>query len=127
MNMTDALFILSYEENLENQRRKRQEELEEIYSMEKKYVFILTYNFDTSIFVESFESMEEAEERLKAVLDEELDTVKRECEYEPTVIIQDSHDLELIYATKEQWDEAINAGRGKQRVFDAARYFIVEI
>lgn len=127
MDMIDALFILSYEENLENQRRKRQEELEELYSMEKKYVFILTYNFDSSIFVESFESMEEAEERLKAVLDEELDTVKRECEYEPTVIIQDSHDLELIYATKEQWDEAVNAGRGQQRVFDAARYFIVEI
>lgn len=43
------------------------------------------------------------------------------------VIVQDSDDKELVYTTKEQWDEAVNAGRGQQRVFDAARYFIVEI
>lgn len=127
MDMMETMFILSYEEEEEKKRKRRQEELEELYSMEKKYVFILTYNFDSSIFAESFESKEEAEDKLKAVLEEELDTVKRECGYEPVVIIQDSDDLELIYATKEQWDEAVNAGKGQQRVFDAARYFIVEI
>lgn len=35
-------------------------------------MFVLTYNFDLSIFTESFDSMEEAEEKLNSVLDEEL-------------------------------------------------------
>ena len=96
MHMADAMFILSYEEEEEKKRKRRQEELEGLYSMEKKYVFVLTYNFDSSVFAESFDSREEAEERLNIVLEEELDTVRRECEMEPVVIAQDSGDAELI-------------------------------
>ena len=96
MHMADAMFILSYEEEEEKKRKRRQEELEGLYSMEKKYVFVLTYNFDSDIFAESFDGREEAEERLNAVLEEELDTVRRECGFEPVVITQDSGDVELI-------------------------------
>ena len=74
-----------------------------------------------------FDSREEAEERLNIVLEEELDTVRRECEMEPVVIAQDSGDAELIYTTKEKWEQALQDGNGQQRMFDAARYLIVEI
>ena len=127
MHMADAMFILSYEEEEEKKRKRRQEELEGLYSMEKKYVFVLTYNFDSDIFAESFDGREEAEERLNAVLEEELDTVRRECGFGPVVITQDSGDVELIYTSKEKWEQAVQEGNGQQRVFDAARYLIVEI
>lgn len=90
-------------------------------------MFVLTYNFDSDIFAESFDGREEAEERLNAVLEEELDTVRRECGFEPVVITQDSGDVELIYTSKEKWEQAVQEGNGQQRVFDAARYLIVEI
>lgn len=71
--------------------------------MGEKHVFVLAYNFNSDIFAESFDSREEAEERLNAVLDEEVDTVRRECGLEPVVITQDSGDVELIYTSKEKW------------------------
>ena len=43
------------------------------------------------------------------------------------VITQDSGDVELIYTSKEKWEQAVQEGNGQQRVFDAARYLIVEI
>lgn len=92
--------------------------------MGEKYVFVLTYNFDPSVFVELFDSREEAEERLNAVLEEELDTVRRECGFEPVVITQDSGDVELIYTSKGKWEQAVQYNE-QQRVFDAARYLII--
>lgn len=93
--------------------------------MGEKYVFVLTYNFDPSVSVELFDSREEAEERLNTVLKEELDTVHKECELDPMVITRDSGDVELIYTSKEKWEQAVQEGNGQQRVFDAARYLII--
>lgn len=95
--------------------------------MGEKHVFVLAYNFVSDIFAESFDNREEAEERLNAVLDEEVDTVRRECGLEPVVITQDSGDVELIYTSKEKWGQAVQEGNGQQRVFDAARYLIISM
>mgnify|MGYP006959315240 CR=1 FL=1 len=126
MNMMDV-FMLSYEEKEERKRKEREKEWEELCSMSKKYVFVLTYNFDPSIFRESFDSLEDARERMEQVLDEEIETVNEECEYSPVVIRSDENDLELIYTTEDAWKKAMRDGNGQQRTFDAARYFIIEV
>lgn len=69
------------------------------------YIFTITYNFDGSSVAKKCETMEEAIKTLHEYLDEEVNIIKNESEYEPSVLDWSEDDVVLVYAegyTKEQ-------------------------
>lgn len=62
------------------------------------YIFTITYNFDGSSVTKKCETMEEALKTLHEYLDEEVNTIKNESEYEPSVLDWSEDDVVLVYA-----------------------------
>lgn len=92
----------------------------------KIYIFTITYNFDGDSVVKKYNTYEEAVKMLNDFLKEEVQIVRVESEYEPSVLRWDEDDVTLVYA------EGYNANpiENKDREFlreDCAYYRIFEV
>ena len=63
----------------------------------KIYIFTVTYNFDTDYVVRKCNSREEAIKTLNEFLEEEIQIIRTECEYEPSVLKWEDDDITLVY------------------------------
>lgn len=88
------------------------------------YIFTITYNFDGSSVAKKCETMEYAIKTLHEYLDEEVNTIKNESEYEPSVLDWSEDNVTLVYAegytTKETEDR-------NYALEDCAYYRIFEV
>ena len=64
----------------------------------KFYIFTITYNFDGDYVAKECDTYEEALKMLNNYLTEEIETVKTESEYEPSVLKWNEDDVTLVYA-----------------------------
>ena len=62
-----------------------------------KYLFLITYSFDTDYIVKSFNTEEEAKETLENYLNEEIILTKDAMEYTPCIIRHTDWDITLVY------------------------------
>ncbi|RHS84261.1 hypothetical protein DW920_13970 [Clostridium sp. AM42-36] len=62
------------------------------------FIFTITYNFDGSSVAKKCDTMEEAVKMLQEYLSEEVNAVKAESGYEPSVIDWSEDDVVLVYA-----------------------------
>lgn len=62
------------------------------------FIFIITHNFDGSSVAKKCDTMEEAVKMLQEYLSEEVNAVKAESGYEPSVIDWSEDDVVLVYA-----------------------------
>lgn len=62
------------------------------------FIFTITYNFDGSSVAKKCDTMEEAVKTLQEYLSEEVNAVKAESGYEPSVIDWSEDDVVLVYA-----------------------------
>ena len=65
----------------------------------KEYIVVITYNFDTDFVAVKCKTYEEAVEKLNELLNEEIETVKRENEYTPSVLRFTDDDVTLVYGS----------------------------
>ena len=95
----------------------------------KKYILTITYNFDADYIAKFFDTEYEAVEEMNRILDEEVEVIKRESEYEPSVIRWNFDDITLIYA--EDWNmDNIQNGNTKDFSYlmeDCATYRVFEV
>lgn len=61
------------------------------------YIFTITYNFDSSYVAKQCNTYEEALKMLQEYLSEEVETVKNESEYMPSVLQWTEDDVTLVY------------------------------
>ena len=90
------------------------------------YVFTITYNFDGDSVVKKCDTYEEAIKMLNDFLEDEVQTIKIESEYVPSVLKWNDNDITLVYA--EGYN--INPIENKDREFlreDCAYYRIFEV
>lgn len=62
------------------------------------YIFTIAYNFDGSSVTKKCASMEEAVKTLHEYLNEEVNTVKAESGYKPSVLDWSEDNVTLVYA-----------------------------
>lgn len=62
------------------------------------FIFTITYNFDGSSVAKKCDTMEEAVKMLQEYLSEEVNAVKAESGYEPSVIDWSEDNVVLVYA-----------------------------
>lgn len=62
------------------------------------FIFTITHNFDGSSVAKKCDTMEEAVKMLQEYLSEEVNAVKAESGYEPSVIDWSEDDVVLVYA-----------------------------
>lgn len=62
------------------------------------FIFTITYNFDGSSVAKKCDTMEEAVKMLQEYLSKEVNTIKAESGYEPSVIDWSEDDIVLVYA-----------------------------
>ena len=69
------------------------------------YILAITYNFDGGYVAKKCKTYEDAVKMLNDFLREEIEIVKTESEYEPSVLRWEEDDVTLVYAsgyTKEE-------------------------
>ena len=71
----------------------------------KIYILSITYNFDSGYVAKKFNTYESALEALKNYLKEEVECVKTESEYAPSVLEWEEDDITLVYAEGYTKDE----------------------
>lgn len=92
----------------------------------KKYVFTITYNFDSDYIAKSFDTEKEAIDELNEYLSTEVAVVERESEYTPSVIRFNDDDIVLVYA--EGYDDDTNGNYRKDYPMeDCAMYRVFEV
>lgn len=92
----------------------------------KKYILTITYNFDSDYVSKAFDTEEAAIQELNRYLSEEVETIRRESEYEPSVIMWNNTDITLVYA--EGYDDGLNENYRKDYPMeDCAEYRIIEV
>ena len=93
----------------------------------KEYIVVITYNFDTDFVAEKCKTYEEAVEKLNELLNEEIEIVKRENEYTPSVLRFADDDVILVYES----GYTLNYMREKSIRYyllqDCAFYKIIEV
>ena len=94
----------------------------------KKYILTITYNFDADYIIKSFDTEAAAIKTLNKYLKDEIETVKDECEYEPSVIRWDDlgTNITLVYAYGYTDDPLEVASRIYARE-DCAEYRVFEV
>lgn len=92
----------------------------------KKYILTITYNFDSDYIVASFDTEKESVEALNEALNEEVETVIKENEYEPSVIRFGYDDVVLVYA-EGYIDVTDESYRKDYPMEDCAMYRIFEV
>lgn len=89
----------------------------------KIYIFTITYNFDTDAIVIKCNTYEEALQKLKDFLKDEVRSIRTESGYEPSVLDWEEYDVTLVYAEGySRSDGNMNYG-----VEDCAYYRIFEV
>lgn len=83
----------------------------------KEYIVVITYNFDTDFIAIKCKTYEEAVEKLNELLNEEIETVKRENEYAPSVLRFTDDDVTLVYGS----GYTLNYIKGK-----SIRYYLLQ-
>lgn len=63
----------------------------------KIYIFTVTYNSESAYVTKKFDSYKEALKGLNEFLEAKVETIKRECEYEPSVLEWEEDDITLVY------------------------------
>lgn len=93
----------------------------------KEYIVVITYNFDTDFVAIKCKTYEEAVEKLNELLNEEIEIVKRESEYTPSVLRFTDDDVTLVYGS----GYTLNYMREKSIRYyllqDCAFYKIIEV
>lgn len=93
----------------------------------KEYIVVIIYNFDTDFVAEKCKTYEEAVEKLNELLNEEIEIVKRESEYTPSVLRFTDDDVTLVYGS----GYTLNYMREKSIRYyllqDCAFYKIIEV
>lgn len=93
----------------------------------KEYIVVITYNFDTDFVAVKCKTYEEAVEKLNELLNEEIEIVKRESEYTPSVLRFTDDDVTLVYES----GYTLNYMREKSIKYyllqDCAFYRVVEV
>ena len=87
------------------------------------YILAITYNFDGGYVAKKCKTYEDAVKMLNDFLREEIEIVKTESEYEPSVLRWEEDDVTLVYAsgyTKEEMN-------GNYAIEDCAYYKILKI
>lgn len=94
----------------------------------KKYILTITYNFDADYIIKSFNTENEAIKTLNKYLQDEIETVKDECEYEPSVIRWDDlgTNITLVYADG-YTDDPLEVASRIYAKEDYAEYRIFEV
>ena len=62
------------------------------------YIMTITYNFDGASIVKKCETRKEAIRILREYLEKEIETIKKECKYVPSVLVWSDDDIVLVYA-----------------------------
>ena len=81
------------------------------------YIMLITYNWDVDYVSKSFYSEREAIDFMNKLLDEEVELVKKENEYEPKVVRHFDNYVELIYDEEQYVDSS--SGIATYRVIKA--------
>lgn len=93
----------------------------------KEYIVVIIYNFDTDFVAIKCKTYEEAVEKLNELLNEEIEIVKRENEYTPSVLRFTDDDVTLVYGS----GYTLNYMREKSIRYyllqDCAFYKIIEV
>lgn len=92
----------------------------------KEYIFTITYNFDGDYVAKKCDTYNEAIKLLNSYLEEEIEIIKREGEYNPSVLRWDNDDITLVYAD----GYSTNPSENKNRSYgteDCAYYRIFEV
>ena len=87
----------------------------------KMYIFTITYNFDGDYIAQKFNTFTAAFLMLEKMLKTEVETVRNECEYEPSVIRFADDDVCLIYeedVTLENHTEFTKSDTAYYRIFE---------
>lgn len=92
----------------------------------KEYIVVITYNFDTDFVAIKCKTYEEAVEKLNELLNEEIETVKRENEYTPSVLRFTDDDVTLVYESGYTLDLK-NVSTREYLLQDCAFYKIIEV
>lgn len=92
----------------------------------KEYIVVITYNFDTDFVAVKCKTYEEAVEKLNELLNEEIETVKRENEYTPSVLRFTDDDVTLVYESGYTLDLK-NVSTREYFLQDCAFYKIIEV
>lgn len=92
----------------------------------KEYIVVIIYNFDTDFVAEKCKTYEEAVEKLNKLLNEEIETVKRENKYTPSVLRFTDDDVTLVYESGYTLDLK-NVSTREYFLQDCAFYKIIEV
>lgn len=92
----------------------------------KEYIVVITYNFDTDFVAVKCKTYEEAVEKLNELLNEEIETVKRENEYTPSVLRFTDDDVILVYESGYTLDLK-NVSTREHLLQDCAFYRVIEV
>lgn len=92
----------------------------------KEYIVVITYNFDTDFIAIKCKTYEEAVEKLNELLNEEIEIVKRENEYTPSVLRFADDDVTLVYESGYTLDLK-NVSTREYLLQDCAFYKIIEV
>ena len=92
----------------------------------KEYIVVITYNFDTDFVAIKCKTYEEAVEKLNELLNEEIETVKRENEYTPSVLRFADDDVILVYESGYTLDLK-NVSTREYLLQDCALYKVIEV
>lgn len=86
------------------------------------FIFSITYNFDSAYICRLFNTEQKAIECLKKYLEEEIKIVRKESEYEPSVLKDNDTEITLIYEENAlMYDEY-----GNRTTYDMAFYKVME-
>lgn len=64
----------------------------------KEYIFTITYNFDGDYVAKKCATYKEAVEMLNEDLEDEINIIKTECGYTPSLLKWEDDDVVLVYA-----------------------------
>lgn len=92
----------------------------------KEYIVVITYNFDTDFVAVKCKTYKEAVEKLNELLNEEIETVKRENEYTPSVLRFTNDDVTLVYGSGYTLDLK-NVSTREHLLQDCAFYRVIEV
>lgn len=92
----------------------------------KEYIVVITYNFDTDFVAIKCKTYEEAVEKLNELLNKEIETVKRENEYTPSILRFTDDDVTLVYESEYTLDLK-NVSTREYLLQDCAFYKIIEV
>ena len=62
-----------------------------------KWIFTITYNFDVDYIAKCFDTERDALMEMYYMLEEEVEVIQRESEYEPSVLKWSDDDIVLVY------------------------------